>query len=73
MKRLLAVLAAGVPLAAAICLPTSAAAAAVAAPFSCSPSISVQAPAGTTVESVTAQHREAGTVHVPPVPPLPGV
>ncbi|MBB6551749.1 tannase/feruloyl esterase family alpha/beta hydrolase [Nonomuraea rubra] len=73
MKRLLAVLAAGVPLAAAICLPTSAAVAAVAAPFSCSPSISVKAPAGTTVESVTAQHREAGTVHVPPVPPLPGV
>ncbi|MEV0998721.1 DUF6351 family protein [Nonomuraea sp. NPDC050202] len=72
MKRLLAVLAAGVPLAAAICLPTSAAAATTAAAFSCSPSISVKAPAGTTVESVTAQRREAGTVTVPPVTPLPG-
>ncbi|MGP4099921.1 tannase/feruloyl esterase family alpha/beta hydrolase [Nonomuraea sp. KM90] len=71
MKRLLIILAAGLPLAAATALPTSAAAAAVAAPFTCS-SISVNAPAGTTVESVTAQRREAGTVTVPPVTPLPG-
>ncbi|UBU11361.1 tannase/feruloyl esterase family alpha/beta hydrolase [Nonomuraea gerenzanensis] len=72
MRRLLAAFAAGVPLAAALCLPTSAAAA-VAAPFTCDSAIAVQAPAGTTVESVTAQRREAGTVHVPAVTPLPAV
>ncbi|AQZ69584.1 unnamed protein product [[Actinomadura] parvosata subsp. kistnae] len=105
MKRLLAVLAAGVPLAAALCLPVSASAAtapaatapaatappvtasaATASPVSTSSAasvpaagafmcadISVKAPAGTTVESVTAQRHEAGTVHVPAVTPLPAV
>ncbi|RVX45827.1 feruloyl esterase [Nonomuraea polychroma] len=72
MKRLLFIFAAGVPLAAAACLPAAASAGtarSAAVPFTCS-SISVNAPAGTTVESVTAVSREAGTVTVPPVPPF---
>ncbi|MEV0588654.1 DUF6351 family protein [Nonomuraea sp. NPDC050310] len=69
MKRVLTTLAASVPLAATIFLPVSASAA---TPFTCS-SVSLNAPAGTTVESVTTQYREAGTVTVPPVPPLPSV
>ncbi|TMR09711.1 tannase/feruloyl esterase family alpha/beta hydrolase [Nonomuraea turkmeniaca] len=72
MKRLLIIFAAGVPLAAAACLPTAAsagAASSAAVPFTCS-SISVNAPAGTAVESVTAVSREGGTVTIPPVPPL---
>ncbi|WP_431899310.1 tannase/feruloyl esterase family alpha/beta hydrolase [Nonomuraea sp. bgisy101] len=72
MKRLLIIFAAGVPLAAAVCLPAAASAgtaSAAAAPFTCS-SISVNAPAGTSVESVTAVSREAGTVTVQPVPPF---
>ncbi|MER6943126.1 tannase/feruloyl esterase family alpha/beta hydrolase [Nonomuraea sp. NPDC000554] len=71
MKRLLIIFAAGVPLAAA-CLPAAAsagAASSAAVPFTCS-SISVNAPAGTAVESVTAVRREGGTVTIPPVPPL---
>ncbi|MGI5285438.1 hypothetical protein ACQEVF_19175 [Nonomuraea polychroma] len=72
MKRLLIIFAAGVPLAAAACLPAAASAGtarSAAVPFTCS-SISVNAPAGTTVESVTVVSREAGTVTVPPVPPF---
>ncbi|GAA3128291.1 DUF6351 family protein [Streptosporangium carneum] len=72
MKRILAVLAAAVPLAAALYAPSGAAAetgSLAAAPFTCS-SVSVNAPVGTTVEAVTAARREAGTVHVPAVPPL---
>src|SRR5690349_19515221 len=71
MKRLLIVFAAGLPLAAA-CLPAAASAGtarSAAAPFTCS-AVSVNAPAGTTVESVTAVSREGGTVTIPPVPPL---
>lgn len=72
MKRILTILAAGVPLMVAAYLPTGASAgtgSSAAAPVTCS-SISVKAPAGTTVESVTAVSREAGPVHVPAVPPL---
>ncbi|MFI0901159.1 DUF6351 family protein [Streptomyces sp. NPDC020983] len=63
-KRLLTVLAAGVPLAAAVYLPTPSAAAPAggsAAPFACT-TPSVQAPAGTAVESVTAVRQAGGTV-----------
>ncbi|WP_214318685.1 tannase/feruloyl esterase family alpha/beta hydrolase [Nonomuraea sediminis] len=69
MKRLLIILAAGAPLA---CLPAVASAgtaSSAAVPFTCS-SISVNAPTGTAVESVTAVSREAGTLTIPPVPPL---
>ncbi|SEO96663.1 DUF6351 family protein [Actinacidiphila rubida] len=64
MKRLLTVLAAGVPLAAAVYLPTASAAAPVPntpAPFACS-ALTVKAPAGTSVESVTAVRQAGGTV-----------
>ncbi|MGW0853682.1 tannase/feruloyl esterase family alpha/beta hydrolase [Streptomyces sp. NPDC002690] len=73
MRRLLTVLAAGVPLAAAVYLPAASAEAqtAAATPLTCR-STSVKAPAGTKVESVTAVRHEAGTVDVPPVLPLPG-
>ncbi|MFD5322653.1 DUF6351 family protein [Streptomyces sp. NPDC127092] len=75
-RRLLAALATGVPLiTAAAYLPNASAQpsrgpAAVSAPPVCSPQ-SVRAPAGTTVESVTAVRHEAGTVEVPEVWPLP--
>ncbi|MFD7283676.1 tannase/feruloyl esterase family alpha/beta hydrolase [Streptomyces sp. NPDC059862] len=65
MRRLLTVLAAGVPLAAAVYLPTASAEprdGSAAAPFACS-APSVKAPAGTKVESVTAVSQEGGTVH----------
>ncbi|WP_409467873.1 tannase/feruloyl esterase family alpha/beta hydrolase [Streptomyces sp. HC307] len=65
MRRLLTVLAAGVPLAAAVCLPTASAEprdGSAAAPFACS-APSVKAPAGTKVESVTAVSQEGGTIH----------
>ncbi|MFF0410680.1 tannase/feruloyl esterase family alpha/beta hydrolase [Kitasatospora sp. NPDC004745] len=64
MKRLLTVLAAGVPLVAAVNLPAASAASAdgsVAAASRCS-TPAVTAPAGTRVESVTALRREGGTV-----------
>ncbi|MER6287181.1 tannase/feruloyl esterase family alpha/beta hydrolase [Streptomyces sviceus] len=63
-RRLLTVLAAGVPLAAAVYLPTASAdtkAASAATPFTCT-APSVKAPAGTRVESVTAIGQEGGTV-----------
>src|SRR5689334_19765174 len=64
MKRVLTVLAAGVPLAAALYAPAAAAAPAhrpAPAPFTCS-ARSVKAPAGTLVESVTAVRQAGGTV-----------
>ncbi|WP_225847521.1 tannase/feruloyl esterase family alpha/beta hydrolase [Streptomyces sp. HPF1205] len=66
MKRLLTVLAAGVPLAAAaVYLPSASAdshGSSTAAPFTCS-SPSVKAPSGTEVESVAAALQAGGTVH----------
>ncbi|MFE9628087.1 DUF6351 family protein [Streptomyces sp. NPDC006527] len=65
MRRLLTVIAAGVPLAAAVCLPTASAEtqdASAATPFACS-APSVKAPAGTEVESVTAVSQEGGTIN----------
>ncbi|MGW1468219.1 DUF6351 family protein [Streptomyces sp. NPDC002308] len=66
MRRLLTVLAAGVPLAAAVYLPTGASAAdarvSTSTPFICS-AVSVKAPAGTRVESVTSVREEGGTVN----------
>ncbi|MEV6182798.1 DUF6351 family protein [Streptomyces sp. NPDC052015] len=65
MRRLLTVIAAGVPLAAAVCLPTASAEtrdASTATPFACS-APSVKAPAGTEVESVTAVSQEGGTIN----------
>ncbi|MFE0450291.1 tannase/feruloyl esterase family alpha/beta hydrolase [Streptomyces sp. NPDC058914] len=65
MRRLLTVLAAGVPLAAAVYLPTASAEtrdASAATAFACS-APSVKAPAGTTVESVTAVSQEGGTIN----------
>ncbi|MCL2732096.1 MAG: tannase/feruloyl esterase family alpha/beta hydrolase [Actinomycetia bacterium] len=65
MKRVLTMLAAGVPLAAAaVCVPTAWAdpqSRPAAAPFSCT-APSVKAPAGTAVESVTAVRQEGGTI-----------
>ncbi|GGN91203.1 tannase [Streptomyces albiflavescens] len=64
MRRLLTVLAAGVPLAAAVCLPTASAESqngSASAPSACSVP-SVKAPAGTEVESVTAARQEGGTI-----------
>ncbi|MFF0079169.1 tannase/feruloyl esterase family alpha/beta hydrolase [Streptomyces canus] len=65
MRRLLTVFAAGVPLAAAVYLPTASAetkdAFAATPPSACS-APSVKAPAGTEVESVTAVSREGGTI-----------
>ncbi|MGY6025083.1 tannase/feruloyl esterase family alpha/beta hydrolase [Streptomyces spinosirectus] len=72
MRRLLTVLAAAVPLAAAAYLPTASA-----QPQSTNStaqqcrSVSVKAPAGTKVETVTAAAHAAGTFDVPPVTPLP--
>jgi feruloyl esterase len=64
MRRLLTVLAAGVPLAAAVYLPTASAEAkdASAAASSACAAPSVKAPAGTQVESVTAVGQEGGTI-----------
>ncbi|MFJ8825278.1 tannase/feruloyl esterase family alpha/beta hydrolase [Streptomyces sp. NPDC102467] len=65
MNRLLTVLAAGAPLAAAVYLPTASAAPQRSSghpTFSCA-TASVQAPAGTEVESVTAVSQGGGTVH----------
>lgn len=64
MRRLLTVLAAGVPLAAAVYLPTASAdtGSSASAPFNCS-AVSVKAPAGTEVESVTAVRQPGGTVN----------
>src|SRR5690349_11147912 len=72
-RTLLTVLAAGVPLAAALWVPTASAETAntASAPLGCR-SLPVKAPAGTKVESVTAVSHAAGTVDVPPVTPLPG-
>ncbi|QNP75469.1 tannase/feruloyl esterase family alpha/beta hydrolase [Streptomyces roseirectus] len=64
MRKILAVLAAGVPLMAAVCLPTASAdtqGTAAATPSPCS-SMAVKAPAGTEVESVTAVRRPGGTI-----------
>ncbi|GHB11007.1 tannase [Streptomyces tendae] len=65
MRRLLTVLAAGVPLAAAVYLPTASAdtgsPASTSAPTQCR-SVPVKAPAGTRVESVTAVRQPGGTV-----------
>ncbi|MET9879807.1 tannase/feruloyl esterase family alpha/beta hydrolase [Actinacidiphila glaucinigra] len=63
-KKLLAVIAAGVPLVAAVYLPTASAetrAPASAAPFACA-SMPVPAPAGTEVEAVTAVRDVGGTI-----------
>ncbi|UXY17907.1 tannase/feruloyl esterase family alpha/beta hydrolase [Streptomyces cynarae] len=62
-RRLLTVLAAGVPLAAAVYLPTASAEPRNSAsmPLNCD-TVSVKAPAGTTVESVTALRQEGGTI-----------
>ncbi|MET7305040.1 tannase/feruloyl esterase family alpha/beta hydrolase [Embleya sp. NPDC005575] len=66
MMRLLTLLAAGVPLAAAVYLPGGASAAAEistdSAPSNCS-TVSVKAPAGTRVESVTSVRNEGGTIN----------
>ncbi|MFF4628928.1 tannase/feruloyl esterase family alpha/beta hydrolase [Streptomyces griseorubiginosus] len=64
MRRLLTVLAAGVPLAAAVYLPTASAETkdpSATSAFVCS-APSVKAPAGTEVESVTAVGRQGGTI-----------
>ncbi|EYT81813.1 tannase [Streptomyces sp. Tu 6176] len=64
MRRLLTVLAAGVPLAAAVYLPAGASAATesqASAPLNCS-TVSVKAPSGTKVESVTTVRQEGGTI-----------
>ncbi|MEU0835202.1 tannase/feruloyl esterase family alpha/beta hydrolase [Streptomyces sp. NPDC005969] len=64
MRRLLTVLAAGVPLAAAVYLPTASAEPqnpAASTPVSCS-TVPVEAPAGTEVESVTAVRQVGGTI-----------
>ncbi|KUN18381.1 tannase [Streptomyces antibioticus] len=64
MRRLLTVLAAGVPLAAAVYLPTASAEtqnASTVTAFSCT-TPSVKAPAGTAVESVTAVQQAGGTI-----------
>ncbi|MFF1605291.1 tannase/feruloyl esterase family alpha/beta hydrolase [Streptomyces mirabilis] len=64
MRRLLTVLAAGVPLAAAVYLPTASAEpenGSASASFACS-ARSVKAPAGTKVESVTAVRQAGGTI-----------
>ncbi|MBE3012589.1 tannase/feruloyl esterase family alpha/beta hydrolase [Microbispora sp. NEAU-D428] len=69
MKRLLIIFATGVAVA---CLPAAASAGAARSatvPITCS-SVSVNAPAGAAVESVTTVRREGGTVTIPPVPPL---
>ncbi|WP_053846319.1 tannase/feruloyl esterase family alpha/beta hydrolase [Streptomyces sp. NRRL B-24085] len=64
MRRLLTVLAAGVPLAAAVHLPTASAETedASATTVSTCSAPAVKAPAGTAVESVTAVSREGGTI-----------
>ncbi|MFI6739321.1 tannase/feruloyl esterase family alpha/beta hydrolase [Nonomuraea sp. NPDC050451] len=70
MKRLLMIFATGVAVAA--CLPAAASAStasSAATPFTCS-SISVNAPSGTAVESVTAVRQEGGTLTIQPVPPF---
>jgi feruloyl esterase len=64
-RRLLTVLAAGVPLAAAVYLPTASAEpqnSAASAPLNCS-TVSVKAPADAEVESVTAVRQPGGTIH----------
>ncbi|MFD8215950.1 tannase/feruloyl esterase family alpha/beta hydrolase [Streptomyces sp. NPDC059697] len=64
MRRLLTVLAAGVPLAAAVYLPTASAEpenGSASEPFACS-APSVKAPAGTEVDSVTAVRQAGGTI-----------
>ncbi|MER6981316.1 tannase/feruloyl esterase family alpha/beta hydrolase [Streptomyces carpinensis] len=64
MKRVLTVLAAGVPLAAAVYLPTASAEprTSVSTPPACV-APPVKAPSGTVVESVTAVRRPGGTIH----------
>ncbi|MFG3227257.1 DUF6351 family protein [Kitasatospora sp. NPDC048194] len=71
MKRLVTVLTAAVPLAAALSAPSASAAAggSAAAPYSCT-APALKAPSGTQVESVTAVAHAAGTVDVPAVFPL---
>ncbi|MGW5780405.1 hypothetical protein [Streptomyces sp. NPDC003863] len=71
-RRLLIAVAAAVPLAASVYLPTAWAGTESSASQSltCS-TITVPAPAGTEVESVVAVDRPAGTVDVPAVPPFP--
>ncbi|MFI6063347.1 DUF6351 family protein [Streptomyces sp. NPDC051286] len=71
-RRLLTAVAAGVPLAAAVYLPTASAdtGSSASQPRTCS-TVTVQAPAGTEVESVVSVDRPAGTVDVPEITPLP--
>lgn len=71
-RRFLIAVAAGMPLVAALCLPTAWAdtESLAAQPLDC-PTVTVQAPAGTEVESAVAVDRPAGTVDVPAIPPLP--
>ncbi|MEV0175513.1 DUF6351 family protein [Streptomyces sp. NPDC050803] len=64
MRRLLTAVAAGVPLAAAVYLPTASANSqdtATSTPFNCT-TVPVKAPAGTVVESVTAVRQPGGTI-----------
>ncbi|MEV7238825.1 hypothetical protein AB0N06_34430 [Streptomyces sp. NPDC051020] len=74
MRRLLIAAAAGVPLAAAVYLPSASAdtgsSASTTTPLKCS-SITLRAPEGTEVERVAAVDRPAGTVDVPAIPPVP--
>ncbi|MEW2347751.1 tannase/feruloyl esterase family alpha/beta hydrolase [Streptomyces sp. NPDC006684] len=72
MKRILAVLATVLPLTAAVYLPPASAATppGAAAPRCAAPPL--RAPAGTRVESVTAESVAAGDVVVPPIPPQDG-
>ncbi|MFF0478511.1 tannase/feruloyl esterase family alpha/beta hydrolase [Streptomyces sp. NPDC004284] len=71
-RRLLIAVAAGVPLAASVYLPTAWAGteSSAAQSLDCS-TVTVPAPAGTEVESVVAVERPAGTVDVPEITPLP--
>lgn len=71
-RRLLTAVAAGVPLAAAVYLPTASAdtGSSASQPRTCS-TVTVRAPAGTKVESVVSVDRPAGTVDVPEIPPIP--
>jgi feruloyl esterase len=71
MKRILSTLAVAASLTTVACLPDSASAdTRGSSSFQCS-SISVAAPAGTKIESLTSVSQAGGTVTVPAVPPLP--
>ncbi|MGV9914497.1 DUF6351 family protein [Streptomyces tendae] len=71
-RRLLTAVAAGVPLAAAVYLPSASAdtGSTASKPLQCS-TVDVKAPVGTRVEKVVSVERPAGTVDVPAIPPVP--